>query len=149
MSLTCDPRAPVNVPKEILDGLPDDPDIQELTRQRNEVRKQYRRICKAPDEIRRQCEELYRQIDSLQKQRERDLKIEYRRRYFERIRREELERQSKKDETGKYVKPTIYHQLPERTLLQEVLCDHSKNLSMNDIVSRHVRAIDLMVAFSR
>jgi hypothetical protein len=47
-----------------------------------------------------------------------------------------------------YVAPVIQHRLPERTQLQQVLCDFRTDLSMEDIVRRRVRAIDLMVALS-
>lgn len=77
MSLTCDPRAPIDVPEEFLKALPPDPEIMEL------------------------------------------------------------------------VEPVVHHQFPERTQLQEVLCDLSRDMSPSDIVSRRIRTIDLMVALSR
>jgi hypothetical protein len=39
MSLTCDPRAPVDVPEEVMEALPPDPEITELIREREEFRK--------------------------------------------------------------------------------------------------------------
>ena len=148
MSLTCDPRAPVSVPQQVMDSLPPDPEIEELKQEREEFRKSYRFFSRAPLEIRRECEQLRLQIDSLKKQRDRAIKIEYRRDYFYRIHNEELERQLGKTATVEYVEPVIHHQLPERTRLQEVVCDISKDLEPSDIVSRRIRAIDLMVALS-
>ncbi|APA11274.1 hypothetical protein sscle_07g060440 [Sclerotinia sclerotiorum 1980 UF-70] len=148
MSLTCDPRAPIDVPEEILKALPPDPEIMELKREREEYKRQYRSYNRAPPEIRKECEQLRRQIDSLQKQRDRAIKIEFRRDYFDRIHDEELERQLKKVPTNEYVEPVVHHQLPERTRLQEVLCDLSRDMSPSDIVSRRIRTIDLMVALS-
>jgi hypothetical protein len=148
MSHTCNPRAPVNVPKEVIDALPPNPEITELRREREEFRKTYRFFSRAPPEIRQECEQLRRQIDSLEKQREREIKMEYRRDYFYRIHIEELERQLSKVAAVKYIEPVVHHQLPERTQLQEVICDLSKDLSPSDVVSRRVRAIDLMVALS-
>lgn len=148
MSLTCDPRAPVSVPNEVMKALPPDPEIMELIREREEYRKTYRFFSRAPPEIREECEQLRRQIVSLEKQRERAIKVEYRREYFYRIHNEELERQLTKVASDKYIEPVVHHQLPERAWLQEVICDLSKDLSPSDVVSRRVRAIDLMVALS-
>ena len=50
--------------------------------------------------------------------------------------------------TDKYVVPVIQHEFPKRTQLQQVLCDFRTDLSIEDIVRRRVRAIDLMVALS-
>jgi hypothetical protein len=46
------------------------------------------------------------------------------------------------------VEPVVEHQLEERTQLQEILCDFSKDLSPQDIVSRKVFAINLMTALA-
>ncbi|PQE19655.1 hypothetical protein CJF31_00010054 [Rutstroemia sp. NJR-2017a BVV2] len=148
MSLTCDPRAPIDVPEEVLKDLPPDPEIMELTREREEYKRQYGSYRRAPPAIRKECEQLRRQIDSLQKQRDRAIKIEFRRDYFDRIHDEELEKQLQKVPTNEYIEPIVHHQLPERTRLQEVLCDLSRDLSPSDIVSRRIRAIDLMIALS-
>jgi hypothetical protein len=87
----------------------------------------------------------------LTKTREQELKKEYRRDYFYRIHNEELERQLKKDKVvaDTYVEPVIQHQLRERTQLQKIMCNLSKDLSPHDIVMRRIRAIDAMVALSR
>jgi len=149
MSLTCDLRAPVDVPDEVIKALPPDLEIAELRREREEHRKTYRFFSQAPPEIREECEQLRRQIASLEKQREQAIKVEYRREYFYRIHNEELERQLKRVKQDKYIEPVVHHQLPERARLQEVICDLSKDLGPHDIVSRRVRSIDLMVALSR
>jgi hypothetical protein len=148
MSLTCDPRAPIDVPKEIRKALPPDPEIMELIREREEYKRQYGSYRRAPPAIRKECEQLRRQIDSLQKQRDRAIKIEFRRDYFDRIHDEELERQLKKVPANEYVEPIVHHQLPERTRVQEVLCDLSRDLSPSEIISRRICAIDFMIALS-
>ncbi|TGO43983.1 hypothetical protein BCON_0678g00010 [Botryotinia convoluta] len=73
---------------------------------------------------------------------------QYRRDYFDYIHNEKLKRQLNKALTSKYIKPTVYYQLPEQTRLQEVLCNHSRHISMDNIITRRIRAIDLMVALS-
>jgi len=74
-------------------------------------------FSRTPPEIRQECEQLRRQIDSLEKQREREIKMEYQRDYFYRIYNEELERQLNKVAAVKYIEPIVHHQLPERTRL--------------------------------
>jgi hypothetical protein len=148
ISLTCDPRAPVDMPEEIMNALPPDPEITELKREHEEYRKIYRFFSQVLPEIRQECEQLCRQIDSLEKQREQAIKIEYQRDYFYCIYNEELEKQLSKVAAIKYIEPVVYHQLLERTQLQEAICDLSKDLSLSDIVSRRVRVIDLMVVLS-
>ena len=46
------------------------------------------------------------------------------------------------------VEPVIKHQLTERTQLQQILCDFSRDLSPQDIVSWKVSAINLFVALA-
>lgn len=152
MSLTCDPRAPIDVPNEILKALPPDPEIMELTIERKAHKKQYGSYNRAPLEIRKECEQLRRQIDSLQKQRDRAIKVEYRRDYFDRIHNEELKRQLQKVSTNNYIEsyiePIIRHQLPERTRVQEILYNLSRDISSDDIISRRIRAIDSIIALT-
>ncbi|OAF58432.1 hypothetical protein VC83_06341 [Pseudogymnoascus destructans] len=71
--------------------------------------------------------------------------------YFYRIHNEEPEKILEKVTvvTPTYVEPVVKHQLPERTQLQEIMCDLSKGLNPHDIVMRQIHAIDTMVALSR
>ena len=48
----------------------------------------------------------------------------------------------------KDVEPGIEYQLEERTWLQEVLCDLSKDLSPHEVVARKIPAINLMIALA-
>ncbi|PQE34082.1 hypothetical protein CJF32_00010770 [Rutstroemia sp. NJR-2017a WRK4] len=148
INLTCDPHAPIDMPEEIRKALPPDPEIMELTREHKEYKRQYRSYSRAPPEICKEYEQLRQQINSFQKQRDRAVKIEFRRDYFEHIHNKELERQLKKVPTNKYIEPIVCHQLPERTRLQQVLCNLSRDMNQSDIVSRRICAIDLIVALS-
>jgi hypothetical protein len=51
MSLTAGPRAPTNIPKEIVDALPPDPDVLAMDIERaqifKELRKEYRFVSQA------------------------------------------------------------------------------------------------------
>jgi hypothetical protein len=146
MSLTYDLRALEDVPQEVIDALLPDLEITELRREREEFRKTYWFFSQAPPEIRQECKQLRQQI--LEKQREQGIKMEYQQDYFYRIHNKELERQLNKVAVVKYIKPVVHHQLPERTRLQEVICDLSEDLGPSDIVSRRICVIDLMVALS-
>lgn len=101
-----------------------------------------------PPDVQLEAEDLGRQIDSLQKRRNREIKLEYRRDYFERIHDEEMARQLSKAPAVKYVEPVVCHQLPERTQAQEVMCDLSQDLGPSDAARGRVRAIDCLIALS-
>ena len=146
MSLTCDPRAPVNVPDEILKTLPPDLEIATLEAERVElsleIKAQYTFITRAAGtDIGIEYLKLQRKIASLEKTRLKEIKKEYRRDYFYRIHNETMKRQLEKHPTETYVEPIIQHQLPERTQLQEIMCDLSKDGSTYSIVARRIRAI--------
>ena len=148
MSLTRDPRAPKDVPKEVLAALPPDPEIVELMNERGEIKKTYGYFTKAPPDIQLEAEQLRRQIDSLQKQRDRAIKLEYRRDYFERTHDKEMERQLSKAPTDKYIEPAVHHKLPERTKVQEVMCNLSNNLGPSDAASRRELSVDSLIALT-
>ena len=158
MSLTCDPRAPQTVPDEVRDDLPPNPELVQLKLEQQELRLELKRLyghafvqgsigTEAGEEYR----QLNRQIATVTKTFEQELKREYRRDYFYRIHNEELEKIIKKVTVvaPTYVEPVVKHQLPERTQLQEIMCDLSKDLNARDIVMRRIHAIDTMVALSR
>jgi hypothetical protein len=56
-----------------------------------------------------------------------------------------MERQLNRTEAEKYVAPVIWYQLLERTQLQEILCDFCTSLSVEDIVKRRIRTINLII----
>jgi hypothetical protein len=151
MSITCDPRAPKNVPKHVKAALPRDPKIIEWEKERDtltvEIKSRYKYIYMAEKtEKYKRRQKIIQWIINATKKWEEDIKKAYRRQYFYRIHNEELLRLLNKIETAEYVEPVIYHQLPKRTRLQEILCHFPKGLSPEDIVQRRIRAIDLMVA---
>jgi hypothetical protein len=53
MSLTADPRAPTDVPKEVMDALPPDPDVLAMEVERaqlfKELREEYGFVSRAPE----------------------------------------------------------------------------------------------------
>jgi hypothetical protein len=46
------------------------------------------------------------------------------------------------------VNPIIQHQLEERTRLQQILCDFPRDVKPQDIISRKVLAINLIIALA-
>jgi Protein of unknown function (DUF3435) len=151
MSLTCDPRAPKHVPQEVMDALPPDPAIIELETARWElyeaIRIEYRFIKRARGtDIGNAYQKLAAKVASAKKKRYEDIKKQYRQDYHDRIHDEEMERHLQGIATDEYVEPVVQHQLPERTQVQEVMCDFSEDLTTEDIVRRRIRAIDRMVA---
>lgn len=48
-----------------------------------------------------------------------------------------------------YVEPIIEHQLPERTRVQHILCDFTKDLSDQDICQRRIDAVNAITALCR
>jgi hypothetical protein len=59
-----------------------------------------------------------------------------------------MKRQLEKTLEEEDVEPVIQHQLEERTRLQQILCDFSRDLKPQDLVSRKVLAINLMIALA-
>jgi hypothetical protein len=146
------------VPDEVRNALPPDPELVQLKLEQQELRLELKRLyghafvqgsigTEAGEEYR----QLNRQIATVTKTLEQELKREYRRDYFYRIHNEELEKIIKKVTVvaPTYVEPVVKHQLPERTQLQDIMCDLSKGLKPRDIVVRRIHAIDTMVAISR
>ena len=59
-----------------------------------------------------------------------------------------MKRQLDKTVEEEDVEPVIQHQLEERTQLQQIICDFSRDLKPQDIVSRKVLAINFMTALA-
>ena len=59
-----------------------------------------------------------------------------------------MARQLSKALVVKYIELVMYHQLPERMQVQEVMCDLSNDLSLSNTTSHRVRIIDFLIALS-
>jgi len=158
MSIRCNPGAPNEVPEEIMKPLfAADPDIVDLERRSKElhtkIKWEYRFINRAPKKIGKKYADLCKQLKNAKKSLEDEIEDAYRKDYFFRIHNEMMKRQLKRQLNKTVVdeeetEPNIEHQLAERTQLQKILCDFTKDLSPQDIVSREVTAINLMVALA-
>ncbi len=151
MSITCNENAPAKIPKEVINAPPPDPEILELKRRHDElkhiIQDRYKYISRAPNiDIVREYKELGTDIRNKKKERVDSLNKEYRKQFLYHSHNKEMERQLNKTKAEKYIAPVIQHQLPERTQLQEVVCDFRTGLSVEDIVKRRIRAINLMIA---
>lgn len=151
IGLTCDPRAPKNVPQEVIDALLPDPTIIELKTARWElfetIRKKYRFIKQARGtEIGNTYQKLAAKVASTKKKCFGDIKKQYRQDYHDCIHDKEMERHLNSVATDEYIEPVVQHQLPEQIQVQEVICDFSENLTTEDIVRRRIYTIDRIVA---
>jgi uncharacterized protein YpbB len=141
MSLTYNPSAPTTVPEEVMNALPPDPDIVRLERQREDlfktIQKKHGFLNRARGtEIGKTYQKLNAQLNNKRIRRYEQVKKKYREDYFVRIHDEAMQRHLNKTATEAYVEPVVQHELPERTQLQQVLCDFRTDLSTEDIVRR-------------
>ncbi|KAK0105971.1 hypothetical protein ONS95_004480 [Cadophora gregata] len=155
MSIRCNPGAPKEVPREVMDRLlAADPEIVVLEREIKEshtrIKWDYTFINRAPKEVREAHKKLGQQLKAATKSLEDELEAEHRKDYFYYIYNEMMKRQLNRplNKTVVEAEPVIEHQLEERTRLQLVLCDLSKNLSSQAIVARKVCAINLEIALA-
>jgi hypothetical protein len=160
MSIRCNPGAPKEVPREVMDRLlAADPEIAVLERQFQEshtrIKWDYKCINRAPKEVREAHKKLGQQRKAAKKSLEDELEAEHRKDYFFYIHNEMMRRQLNRplnetvvEEEEEEAEPVIEHQLEERTRLQLVLCDLSKDLSPQALVARKVFAINLQIALA-
>lgn len=145
MSLMRDPRAPVQVPNDVLAAIPPDPNIVVFEQQREKLKAENFRI---EAEVRR----LTAEIGSARTRRRNIISEEYRADYFRRRPTEDIERQNNGQQEEGYiepVKPVIQHQIPERVQLAELLCTHIEDITPHDIIERQIHFAGLMLALCR
>jgi hypothetical protein len=163
MSIRCNPGAPKEVPSEVMDRLlATDLDIVDLERRSKalytEIKWEHKFIKRAPEKKRKELDDLRKQLTNTKKSLRTEIEDAYRKDYFFQIHNEMMKRQLQRHldkmvveegvEDAEDIEPVIEHQLEERTRLQQVLCDLSKDLSSQAIVARKVTAINLMVALA-
>ena len=160
MSIRCNPGAPKKVPSEVMDRLlAADPDIKDLERRfkalHTEIKWEHKFIKRAPQKKQKEHKDLRNQLTNAKKSLRTEIEGAYRKDYFYQIHNEMMKRQLQRhldktvvEEDVEDVEPVIEHQLEERTRLQQVLCDLSKDLSPQAIVSRKVSAINCMIALA-
>jgi hypothetical protein len=152
MSIRCNPGIP-KLPEAVLQALPPDPDIVDLERRHaamfEQLRHEYKFVKRAPSKKMKEYQDLGRQLTNARKSFKEEISREFKRDYIFRFHNELMKRQLDKTRVADvYVEPVVQHQLEERTRLQRILCDFSMDLDMKDIISRKIRAINLMVALA-
>lgn len=155
MSIRCNPEIPKEIPKAVLNSLPQDPGVIDLaTRVRQmalSMREQYGFIKSAPKATREEYEKLRRDLKKNEKAFRIDMTKAYREAYRRRIHNEELERQVSEVALGSGLngepkfESSLQHQLEERAQLQTLLSDFRKDLDSDYVTNRKIKAIDLMV----
>lgn len=155
MSLTCDPRALINVNAEMLNNLPPDNELRRLMRIRkqlvSDIRTAHGTVIKARGtKLFDRYEHIKGQIFSRKARRRRELGRSQRRAYFRNVGTKEIERQlnNSMDEV-EYIEPTVQHEILERRRLVELLCDFRTDLVEEQIVQRRVEIITNMIALCR
>jgi Protein of unknown function (DUF3435) len=153
MSIRCNPGAPKEVPEEVMKSLfAADPDIADLERRvrqsYTQIKWEYKFIKRAPKKIKKEHKDLGKELTNAKKSLRDDIDKAYRKDYFFRIHNEMMKRQLDKTVEEEDIEPVIQHQLEERTRLQQILCDFSRDLKPQDIVSWKVLAINLMIALA-
>lgn len=154
MSLRCHPGAPSGVPSELLRQLlKADPEIASLGREFNELHDQikatYRFISHAPKKTSQEHKHLQQRLKNAKKILVDELNTAYRRDYFFRVHNEMMKMsldQTAIEEPGN--EPMVQHELEERNRLQEVLCNFSRDLPPQEIVSRKVTTVTLFVTLA-
>jgi hypothetical protein len=142
MSLMRDPRAPVHVPDDVLAALPPDPDITALEQQREQLKAGAYRVqgTRVEAEVRR----LTAAIGSARSKRRNIISEEYRADYFRRRPTEDIERQNRGQEEEEYTEPVVEHQIPQRSLLADLICTRVTDITPQDAVQRRIQTAGLM-----
>ncbi|RFU29061.1 hypothetical protein B7463_g7279, partial [Scytalidium lignicola] len=163
MSIRCNPGAPEGVPRELMERIfATDPDIVDLERRfkasHTDLKWEYKFINRAPKKRQQEHYDLQKRLINAKKSLETEINEMQRKDYFFQIHNEMMKKQLQRhlDKTsGKEdpedvedPEPVIEHQLRERTQLQQVLCDLSKSLSPQAVVTRKVLAINLMITLA-
>ena len=163
ISIRCNPGALKDVPNEVMERLfAADLDIVALERRFKalftKIKWEYKFIKRAPKEKRKEHGDLHKQLTNAKKSLRTEIEDAYRKDYFFQIYNEIMKQQLQRHldkttveedaEDTQDVEPVIEYQLEERTRLQQVLCDLSKDLSPQAIVARKVTAINLMIALA-
>ncbi|KJZ71090.1 hypothetical protein HIM_09509 [Hirsutella minnesotensis 3608] len=148
MSLMRDPQARQNmVPDEVWRNLPEDPEIMDLERQREQLKQGKYRIRGSEHEGK--IRQLTRRIRTKRARREKALRQQYREYYFYHRPTWDIERQlaggSQDDGQDTYAAPDIKLHIPERARLAEFLCKQPEHLSFDDFSRLRIEIAELMV----
>ena len=151
MSLRCHPGG---VPSELLGQLlAADPEIASLQREfkvlHDQIKTTYGFINRAPEEKRLEHKHIQQQLKNARKSLTDELDAAYRRDYFFRVHNEMMKMSLNPTAIEEPVdEPMVQHELEERNQLQEVLCNFSRGLTPQEVVSHKIIAVTLMIALA-
>lgn len=143
MGLTCDPRAPITPPKEVLKALPPNPKIVELEQRREQLKAETYQIQgkKVAKKVRR----LNTTINNAKTRCRNMISKQYRAHYFRHRPTEDIEKQSREIVEEEYSESVVQHQVQERAQLAELICTIAKDPTKQEILKRRISTIDLVV----
>jgi hypothetical protein len=144
MSLMRDPRAPVQVPDDVLAALPPNPDIIALEQQQEQLKAGAYRV--QGTDVEAEVRRLTAAIGSARSRRRNIISKEYQADYFRRRPTEDIERQNSGQEEEEYIEPAVEHQIPQRTELVDLICTRIADITPQDAVRRRIQTADLMQA---
>ncbi|ESZ91660.1 FluG domain-containing protein [Sclerotinia borealis F-4128] len=143
MSHMRDPRAPINVPNDVLAALPPDPYITALEQERHKLKGASYRI--EGTEIKKEVRRLSNAIATAKSRRRNVISEEYRADYFRCRPTEDIEKQNNGHKEEEYVEFIVEYQITERKQLAELLCTLLGSTDPQDSVARRLRAANLML----
>ncbi|KAH8119865.1 hypothetical protein DFH11DRAFT_1721770 [Phellopilus nigrolimitatus] len=145
---TRDPRASGDmVPDEVWDLLPEDPEIEQLERRREELKGNQFRVKGSPHE--KELQRLTRLISSRRAKRKKMVKDSYRLYYFHNRPTWDVERQANGEAPVEDQKAKTDLQLPDRADLAKLLCDQPDGLGPEDLHQRRIAVGTSMVKLGR
>ncbi|KAJ8068112.1 hypothetical protein OCU04_003684 [Sclerotinia nivalis] len=158
ISIRCNPGVPKEVPTKIMNSLlATDSDIIDFEKRfkqlHTKIKWNYKFIRCAPQMVRKQYGDLRQKITNAKKSLKDEIEKEFRKDYFFRVHNEMMKKQLHKqaDKTAENKENDmliIQYQLNERYQLQSILYDFFKDLFPQDIVSRKISVINLIIALA-
>lgn len=153
MSLTRDPAAPVKAPKSYVDSLPQDDNLLNLEKEREELavylKTEFGAIKYANEDDLTKYKKLCAAVKAAKVKRTTEANIRYRKLYYKSIQKAEIEQQGNDFKDTPYVEPVINHQLQERRRVQEIMYNTSKKAHGPDGREQRVLAVGVLLALCR
>lgn len=143
MSLMRDPRAPVQVPDDVLAALPPDPEITALEQQREQLKDGVYRV--RGTDVEAEVKRLTAAIGSAKSRHRNIISEEYRADYFRRRPTEDIERQNSGQVEEEYIEPVIEHEIPQRAQLADLICARATDITPQDAAKRRNESAGLML----
>ena len=136
MGLTRDPGAPVKAPKSYVESLPQDNNLAQLEKEREDLavhlKSKFGAIKYADDVEYLKYKNLCAAVKAARVKRTTNANVGYRKLYHKSIQKAEIEQQGNDYQVVPYVEPVVHHQLPERRTVQDIMCNTSTKPEESD-----------------